>query len=192
MTSVRLNIERPDLMIKSIKYLKESYKVAFDLQQITTDTIFEGQVDTKYLDEFYLLGSNYAYLLFMETTKLILTGKANKVSQTIYQGEQKDGFLWQDTEITLLNNQKIKLQLSFLGFAESSLFEKVFDVMNNDDIQFVKNYVGIKEHHNKTSFIHEDYNVSYRIIEGNLLFFKKYDNCRKIDLDSIFEVLWTR
>lgn len=192
MSKVKLNIERPDLFKDALETMNRVYKTDFNFYQNNlSENIFEGQVDTEKLNSFYLLGRQYGYSLFKETNKLILTGQKIKISKTIYQDHEQDGFLNHKATIELLNGNKIEFHLGLLGFSESSQFDRVFTVMNNEDKLQIEEFVGIKNYHYKTSFIHIDYNIKYQIINNNLIFFKAYDNKKRIELDSIIEVKWT-
>ncbi|MCZ8215831.1 MAG: hypothetical protein O9262_06295, partial [Cyclobacteriaceae bacterium] len=157
-----------------------------------SENFFDGEVDSKNFNSFYLLGRQYGYLLFKQTNKLKLTGRKIKIYEIVYQGKERDGFLNSNVIISLLNGDKHLFPLGILGFSESSQFDRIFSVMNDDDKAKVEEFVGIKTHHYKTSFLHDDYNIKYQIINGSLIFFKTYDNRMKIELDSIMEVQWTK
>jgi hypothetical protein len=192
MRHIQLKIDRPDLFEESLKYMKDMYKENYDfVQNSSNPMLFDGKINPDRLDTFYIFGQNYGYLLFVNQNRLILTNKRKKVSIVLHDNPVKDSFLWKTVKIELLNNNtNIDFKLSILGFAESSMFERVFSVMSEEDRKFIEKFVEIKEHHYKTSFIHDDYNIEYQIIKNNLLMFKSYKGKQKIVLDSIFEVLW--
>ncbi|WP_018344249.1 hypothetical protein [Cytophaga aurantiaca] len=193
MIPVNLYIEKPILFKSALDQIENIYKENFNFHQDRlNENLFIGKIDPEKINTFYELGRQYSYKLFLETNKIKLTGQKRKIEKVFFESNQQDAFLKSSKEIELINGKKINFHLALIGLSDSSQFDRVFAVMNNEDKLQIENFVGIKEYHYKTSFVHPDYNISYRIIDGNLIFFKTFNQKRKIVLDSIIEVKWEK
>jgi hypothetical protein len=193
MRELKLDIERPDLFLEVLQRTKVVSENTFLLQQNSTKSnLFEGKISSDNISLLLKIGQQYGYKLFMSSIRLSLTDKRVKVSEILLQNNRQNEFLGHISKIKLLDNSIIELNLSFLGFAESSQFDRIFTVMSDKDRFSIEQFVGIKEHHYKTSFRHSDFNLSYRILGGNLLFFKHYHNNQRIELDSLIGIEWKK
>jgi hypothetical protein len=188
MENVQLNIERPELFEKAIDKLNSIYKADYSFRKID-DSIYGGLVDILKIENFYQLGRIYGQFEFLATNQLVRTGEQKKLNELIFQGNFDD-ILGKSIDVELLNKKTVTFKLILLNFAESSHFDRIFQVMSKEDKVEIERFVGIEDYHYKTSFVHPDYNINYQIIDGSIIFFKKFHSTRQIKIDSIIGIEW--
>lgn len=188
MENVKLKIERTELFEKAIKKLNSIYNTDYSFLKID-DSIYEGFVDDLRLENFFELGRIYGQIEFFEANQLVRTGEQKKLNEIIYEGNF-DNISGECIDIELLNKKIIPFKLILLNFAETSHFDRIFQVMSLKDKTEIEKFVGIKNYHYRTCFVQPDYNVNYQIIDGSIIFFKKMHNTQQIKIDSIIGVEW--
>ena len=193
MREIRLKIENPELFIQTLETIQVVDKESFFIKQnITNKTIFEGKANSENLNYLLELAQRYGQNLFLSQNKLILTGRKHKISKIIYKGNKQYGFLYETLKIKLIGGKEIEINLSFLGNAESTQFDRVFKVMTEKDKLEIEKFVEFTNQHYLTSFRQTYFNIGYIILNNNLLFFKCYNEKKIIELDSLIEVEWKK